>query len=318
METDFKYLILKYLLLLCILATSMGLDAQNQQKQGKPVPEAFCIKPGEMELYTMINNYRQKSGLPAIPLSNSLCYIAALHARDLMLNPPDDQVCNFHSWSGKSFWTPFCYPRDESKKQSVWDKPREITKYPSRAFEIIYWENADLTPDSVISVWTSEQHYLNFLLNQGKWQDQQWKAIGVAVLGNYACAWFGPDPDPEGPAFVCGEKPKAIDKKDTLKKQPVNKKKMTAGKAPSISSDSLKAQPAVAESWYVIVKTNITEQAATKLILQLNAAGFPNASIMKKDGKIRVAASGPADKPTAATTLKEIKKTYKDAWLLKQ
>jgi hypothetical protein len=291
---------------------------QNKPKTGKPVPEAFCIKPQEQFLFGKINELRQKNDLPVIALSNSLCYVAARHVRDLTLYHPDEGNCNFHSWSGNGPWTAFCYPRDENKKQSVWDKPKEITKYPSKAYEMIYWENVELTPDSVMAVWLSEEHYRNYLLNQGKWSEYTWKSVGVAILGNYACAWFGAEDDPEGPAWVCGSIRKPPVKKDTIS----NKAEKTSPQPIAVIEKKDTTLAGTGKStdtgWYVIVKTNLTDAAAAKVVQELNAAGYPNATILKKNGKTRISAFGPVDKPSAAQKLKTIKATYSDAWLLKQ
>ena len=87
---------------------------QTIVKQGNPVPASFCINDTVMKLYRMINNYRVNYGLPSIPLSKSLCYVASLHAKDLFLHHPDKGGCNSYSWSDKGYlWKPFCYPRDE-------------------------------------------------------------------------------------------------------------------------------------------------------------------------------------------------------------
>jgi len=37
---------------------------------------------------------------------------------------------------GEKFLEPFCYPKDENKKNSVWDKPRELTKYLQKLMKL--------------------------------------------------------------------------------------------------------------------------------------------------------------------------------------
>lgn len=283
-----------FMLFTLLVSVSCPVEGQSKVKKGKPVPEAFCIRETDNQLFELINNYREKNGLHPVPLSSSLSFVASLHVRDLSLNYHENYDCNLHSWSGKGFWTPFCYPKDENKKQSVWDKPSELTLYPAKGYEIVYWENSDLTPDSVFAVWTSEEFYKNYLLNKGKWEGQEWKAVGVAILGNYACAWFGNETDPEGTPLLCG-RAKPIPKKDSVVPQPLNDKGL----------------------WYVIVKTNIPEKKAAKELDSLRANGYPEACIIQKDGKIRIAAYGPSDKTTAGQKLREIKKSFKDAWLYK-
>ncbi|MEI6435347.1 MAG: CAP domain-containing protein [Bacteroidota bacterium] len=324
------------------------LHGQNSAKHGNPVPVNFCIKEPEMKLFRMVNEYRQLYNLPPIPLSKSLCYIASIHARDLMLNHPDQGSCNFHSWSNKGSWIPFCYPKDETKKSSVWDKPRELTTYPAKAFEIVYWENTQLLPDSILMVWKTEDYFNGFLLNTGKWQGQSWNAIGIAVFENYACAWFGMATDPQGSGIVCGSKIEIPLFKDTAKalspaKKPVNPKgkhsKPDTLKSEKKDSIALKNQKPLKEpkpsealqpapdstitnqsvaSWYVIVKTNLSTDAAHKLVEELRSKNYSQAKFLEKDGKTRVSVFGPSDKASAAMKLKEVKKIYKDAWLLRE
>jgi len=325
--------------------------SQTIVKQGKAVPPSFCITPREVYLHRMINEYRQFYNLPPIPLSKSLCYVAALHAKDLFLQHPDQGACNFHSWSNKGPWLPFCYPKDENKKNSVWDKPRELTKYPAKAYEIVYWENNPLIQDTILMVWKMEEYFNSFLLNSGKWQGKTWNAIGIAVYENYACAWFGEIIDPEGDAFICGSKPvnqekdtiKLVKKSDVkpVKSPPVKPKKSINSKTGDNVSDSLRLKksdtlkvkpvesPAVnvnvpthasdsaTGTYYIIINSMLTKEKANELVSTLKSKGHPNAKLIEKNGKNNVSLLDSPDKPAITVILKEVKKTYRDAWLLK-
>lgn len=334
--------------LLILLSCSSGyLFCQTPVKQGNPVPVNYCIGEREMTLYRMINVYRHTNKLPPIQLSKSLSYVASLHAKDLFLHHPDQGSCNFHSWSNKGFWVPFCYPRDENKKNSVWDKPRELTRYPSKGYEIVYWENNPLVTDTIMMVWTTEEYFNSFLLNTGKWQGKTWNAIGIAVYENYACAWFGDVNDPEGAAKVCGSVA-PIEIKDTLKQvskpvvKPVLKAKNTktkktgTNKADSLTikpSDSLKplavVSPAIKHdtlaqktdstsiTYYIIVNSILPKDKANNLVNTLNTKGYPDAKLLEKNGKLRVSIIESSDKAAIMVKLKEVKKSYKDAWLLR-
>lgn len=301
------------LLLFSLMALSTMVNqsafAQKALKQGNPVPAVFCIDAREMNLYHMINDYRKQNNLPPIPLSKSLSYVADLHAKDLFAHHPDQGACNFHSWSNKGFWAPFCYPRDENKKNSVWDKPRELTKYPSRGYEIVYWENNPLVTDTVMMVWKTEEYFNSFLLNTGKWQGKPWNAIGIAVYENYACAWFGEVPDPEGAATVCGAAPEPP-KRDTLT-QPVKPatKPVTEPKSPQTDSTS--------GVYYIIVNTLLPKDKANQLANALKEKGYPDAKLIEKNGKLRVSIMESPDKTAMMGKLKEVKKIYRDAWILK-
>ena len=337
--------ILKPLFLLII--TAFGVTSSSGQpvvKQGPPVPVSFCIDANEMDLFRMINEYRQLYNLPPISLSKSLSYVAELHAKDLFLNHPDQGSCNFHSWSNKGFWTPFCYPKDETKKNSVWDKPRSLTKYPSKAYEVVYWENNPLVKDTIMMVWKTEEYFNSFLLNTGKWQGKTWNAIGIAVFENYACAWFGEVPDPEGDVLVCGSKPmKPV--QDTVKpvmkpllkpkkpktvKPAANKADSLVVKSAGTSKDTLKTtmpvnpqasnspKDSITGTYYIIVKTNLSANAAKKLADTLRINEYPMAKVLEREGKIRVSVFESPDRAIVTAKLKEVKKNYKDAWLLKR
>ena len=323
----------KFLVGLLILASAMQMNSfgQTAVTQGKPVPVNFCISQTVMDLYARINDYRRQNDLPPVQLSNSLCYVAALHAKDLMLHHPDQGACNSHSWSDKSFWKPFCYPRDENKKNSVWDKARELTTYPAKAYEIVYWENSPLVADTVIMVWKTEEYFNSFLLNTGKWREKPWNAIGIAIYENYACAWFGEMADPAGTAYVCG-KILVVPKKDTLKPAAVVKKPRAVPVKP-LKTDSLTKKAAdtvhpktivpagktdtVAKTYYIIVKTNLSMDVATKLVNTLKSQEYPEAKVITRDNKIRISVFESSSKPEVMAKLKEVKKTYKDAWLFK-
>ena len=325
---------------LLILAIAFPRPASGQvpTRQGKPVPAGFHVTPAVQELYDKINDYRQQNNLPPVRLSRSLCYVAALHVKDLALHHPDNGPCNSYSWSGEGFWKPFCYPRDENKKNSVWDKPRELTQYPARAYEIIYWENVKLTPDSVLAVWKTEDYFNNFLLNGGKWQGIGWKAIGIAMNDNYASAWFGEAADPEDiskPA-ESAVKPSVKDTAKpvvTVKKPAPPVKKPKIKKVRPVQTDSLAVKPAdtvparvaappagqdtVARTYYIIIRTNLTLAAANRLAAELRAGDYPAATVITKDDKIRVSVFDSPVKTIAVAKLREIKKRYRDAWLFK-
>jgi hypothetical protein len=344
-KTERAVFLRSVVLLIMVAGIVLDIRAQMPVKQGKRVPVNFCISSSVMDLYQRINEYRRQNELPPIQISRSLCYVAALHVKDLALHHPDQGPCNFHSWSASGTWKPFCYPRDENKKNSVWDKPRELTPYPSKAYEIVYWQNTPLVTDTVMMVWQSEEYFNGFLLNSGKWSGKQWNAIGIAVGENYACAWFGDAADPEGPARICGvkaeEPAKDTVKPATAKAPPVPAKKakpaktkparvdsipsgpvVPAGQAPADTLAAKQAETAavsdsIPKTWCIIVRTNLSAEAANKLVASLRTTDYPEAKVITRDGKIRVSVFETNVKADAMARLKEVKKTRKDAWLYK-
>jgi hypothetical protein len=147
------------------------------------------------------------------------------------------------------------------------------------------------------------------LLNTGKWQGKTWNAIGIAVYENYACAWFGEAKDPEGNAVPCGTNPA----------MPASEPTAPAATKPSPATSETKTSTpdSVPVTYFIIVKTNLTREASEKLVATLKAGSYPGARVLEKDGKLRVSVFESHDRNEVTSKLREVKKTYKDAWMLK-
>ena len=294
--------------ILLILISGLALSSFAQKKkivQVMEIPENFCIKEAEYKLYKMINDYRQQYDLPPIPLSKSLSFVASTHVKDLFFNHPDVSPCNSHSWSANGPWTPFCYPRDKEKDHTVWDKPKEIAGYPDQGFEIVYWENNAIIIDSVISFWRSIDYFNSFLMNTGTWEGKTWEAIGIGILENYACAWFGTAVDPEGTPYICGKEP-VVNQSDTAT---TRVRKET--EALPLSSKPVKGR------YYIIVKSQMPLQSAKKEVEKLRSMGYTTSVVLAYDDKIRVSLYDGTDRELAIKKMFEARKLYHDAWLYK-
>jgi hypothetical protein len=315
-------------------------NAQVTEKPGNQLRDSVCISSMEYKLYTMINAYRQRYDLPPIPLSKSLCQVASTHVSDLYFHHPDQGSCNAHSWSDKGSWKPFCYPRDENKKNSVWDKPKELTKYRGKGYEIVYYENDAVVIDSIIAFWKSMDYFNSFLMNNGKWQGKSWNAIGIGIHENYASAWFGELPDPQGAPSVCGQETQKrllpeenepapaettqvdsnpIDKKPAEKKDGI---KTTPSDNPKIVKmpDPIEVStiPSGKEYYYIIVKGIAPDKELERFLKDLHSKGYSSARMLDKNGKRRISILEFAEKSRADSALRQIKKTWADAWILKQ
>jgi hypothetical protein len=284
--------------------------SQLQQK----IPASFCISPVEVELYNKINEYRRLYGLPPIPFSRSLSYVARTHVKDLYNNHPDQGPCNFHSWSNKGNWKPFCYPRDEKKNVSVWDKPKEISPYKSKGYEIVYWENNPVNIDSIVPFWRSIEYFNSFLICSGKWSGKKWQAIGIGIYENYAAAWFGEIPDAEGEPWICGQEPAKQHEPETPAPiVPVNEQKNNVQKE-EVKADTI-ARPAI---YYIIVSSQQPRVKSNQFAAQLIEKGYKDAKVLVKSNKIRVSIMEYKMKPQADSALREVKKLYKEAWIYRQ
>lgn len=193
---------MKYFLISLFLMLAFGLRAQY------PYEEEACVSDEEYRLYRLINEYRKQKKLPGIPLSESLCTVAAAHAWDLQENHPDTDECNMHSWSDAGPWSDCCYTEDHEQADCVWSKPSEITDYEGYGYEIAYYSSIGDDPlsdmaGSALEAWKDSPGHRHMIINSYGWRRMKWQAIGVAIYENYAVVWFGEKEDPEGIAPAC-------------------------------------------------------------------------------------------------------------------
>ncbi|MCX6244059.1 MAG: CAP domain-containing protein [Bacteroidetes bacterium] len=336
-----KRIVILALLVFCCFRVT--LTAQVSEKPAAVVPASFCVSVMENKLYNMINAYRQRYDLPPIPLSKSLCFVASTHVKDLFFHHPDQGSCNSHSWSDQGSWRPFCYPRDENKKNSIWDKPKELTEYRGKGYEIVYWENSPAVIDSIIVFWKSMDYFNSFLMNTGKWQGKRWNAIGIGIYENYACAWFGELADPAGEPLICGQeppKPQPLEKPGTVKNEAMKKEEtksepvkkpvepVTKEKKPKPAPVKVEKTPVVPvnpaplaegkEYYFIIIKGVAPEKEQQRFLKDVQAKGYTTARVIEKNGKLRVSVMEFTGKTKADSALRVVKKTWPDAWLLKQ
>ncbi|RLD80744.1 MAG: CAP domain-containing protein [Bacteroidetes bacterium] len=186
------------LLMLQILILSLIINVSGSGKD--TYAAQACITEQEYRLYELMNDYREEHGLPSIPLSPSLCYVAGAHVWDLNTNQPEGGRCNMHSWSGEGPWTKCCYTRDHKRSSCIWSKPSELTDYDGYGYEVAYYSSwtAERHNDmawAALEGWKSSPGHDRMIRNVYAWKRLQWKAMGVAIYGNYAVVWFGEEDD---------------------------------------------------------------------------------------------------------------------------
>ena len=150
----------------------------------------------ERKLYNIIMQYRKEKGLPDIPLSTSLTYVAQTHVKDLVNNKPDIGKCNMHSWSSNGPWSSCCYTSDHAQAKCIWNKPSELTSYKSNGYEISHWSSNSTNAEMALDSWKSSSGHNAVIINQGIWKNP-WNAIGIGLYKNYAVVWFGNEIDNE-------------------------------------------------------------------------------------------------------------------------
>ncbi len=163
----------------------------------------ICVTADEQKLYDLIMKYRADKGLPKIPMSKSLSYVAHQHVWDLEVNQPVNGTCNMHSWSGKGPWTSCCYTPDHKQASCMWNKPKELTTYQGYGFEISCGGTDPLTPQGALECWQGSVHHNDVILNKDIWEKYTWQSIGIGIYGKYAVVWFGKEADEAGEPEKC-------------------------------------------------------------------------------------------------------------------
>lgn len=274
----------------------LGLHGSGAMSQDS-IPTEFCISSEEYKLYQLISEYRKAMNLETIPLSKSLSIVAKTHANDLMINKPDTNTCNFHSWSNKGTWTACCFEKEIKDKSCMLNKPRELTKYPGNAYEIVYWENKNATAEKAFNQWRETAVARSLITNFKTWENFDWYALGIGIQGGFAVAWFGEEPDVEHSVSVCGTSVIVEDKPNESNKQ-----------NQIINAESGR--------FYIIFGSfSSLEDAKSQTKIYQNE-GFRKAKIISKDDKYRISLSDYSSQELATQAKKELPEKFKGAWVL--
>ncbi len=178
------------------------------QAPTQPTPPQPHAQPGglppigarALDLANTINAYRQQQGLPPIPVTRALTFVAETHVRDLAASPKRSG-CNGHSWSEGGRWSACCYTPDHAQARCMWSKPSELTHYTSAGFEIEIGqpgEGAGYVLDSqrALELWKGSALHHDVILNRATWQSNPWRAMGAGIIDSHAAVWFSREVDP--------------------------------------------------------------------------------------------------------------------------
>jgi uncharacterized protein YkwD len=183
--------------LLSVFIFCSAVNAQNDSTKNRKI----CVSANEYKLFELITQYRKENGLPYIPLSASLCYVAQTHTKDLLINKPNGSTCNLHSWSNNGKWSACCYTPDHKQATCMWSKPRELTNYKDYGYEIAFntWHsddaNYEASAEEALKGWQQSVGHNEVIMNKGIWKNERWKAIGIGIYKGYAVVWFGATAD---------------------------------------------------------------------------------------------------------------------------
>jgi hypothetical protein len=261
----------------------------------------FCISPAEEKLVEWINTLRRQSRLPEIQLSASLSYVAKTHVADLQMHRPDTSICSTGSWSDKGIWTPCCYQAYVLKNECMWDKPKELTPYSFRGYEISYYEEGIIQTDSLWKLWRSTAEVVDLILGRGIHSDKKWAAVGIGISDNYASLWLGQRPDPKGKPRICSQP-------DIAFKPPLKGQQQTTGAV---------TQTEIASRFYLIYGSFSVLADAEEAMRRYRNSGFRNAQVVTRDNKIRVALDVFPTLREAMFAKERLSASYADAWILR-
>jgi len=278
----------KYILLALIFLFPVKLFAQHR------IPSGFCINKKELKLAEAINKIRKKHGKKPVRLSVSLTYVAETHVKDLQINHPDTSICNLSSWSDKGRWTPVCYNPYVVDRKAMWDKPRELTRYPYNGYELAAYMQGGIILDSLSELWDTLAESLDMITTEGIWSKKHWEAMGVGISGNYASVWFGQRVDREGAPHVCSKKQEAVEE-HTLSKKQTGKK-----------------------LYYLISASFPDMKDAREAVRRLKKNGFKKAGILVSEKRVRVYLAHYENFNMAEKARKKLPYIYRKVWILKK
>ncbi len=261
----------------------------------------FCITPAEAQLARQINDFRKANKLPEIQLSASLFFVAKTHVADLQMHRPDTSICNTNSWSSRGTWTPCCYQAYVPKTACMWDKPKELTPYTFRGYELSYYEEGIIQPDQLWNLWINTPQVTDKLLCKGDFSDKKWAAMGIALSDNYASLWFGQRADNQGEPEVCADESRVF----------------TPPFLANLKEGVTEAEPVKTSRFYLIYGSFVVLADAEEALRRYKNAGFKNAQIVRGDNRIRVALDVFPTLREAMFAKEKLSASYADAWILR-
>jgi hypothetical protein len=251
----------------------------------------YCISENELKLAALINQIREDYDTKKLQLSASLSFVAKLHVEDLYSNHPDTSICGLSSWSDKGGWKACCYNKYVLDEDCMWAKPRELTSYPYRGYELVTYLEDDFTIDTIIKIWSGTKEVLDMILAKGNYESKKWVCMGIGVNKDYVSLWFGQRTDPAGRPAAC----------DTL---------MSVVENTEITQDDN-------SSFYIVFGSFEDRNDAKEALRRINKEDFPEADILSSSGLNRVYLGQYSSLKAAMLAKQNLPYTYREAWILK-
>lgn len=306
--------------LLCLFVSTFSTASAQQIS----IPEDVCVNGFEQQLYALIDTYRGENEAHSISLSKKLTFVAKLHARDLYHNRIDKDSCSMQSWSDKGFWNACCFSeRDNSKQSCMWDKPKEITGYEGKGYEVIY--NGGSEPKRIMELWKGSSFYSDILKNSGRYADKDWVAVGIGQYKNVTVVWFGEVEDDQKDVKSCsGSEPEYDLKTGTTKSSGSDN---GSNDVTTLTGDNENTDADAGNSssntglengkFYLIYGSYSTEEYANAAVRQLSGQ-FPQARVITTNDsdRYRIALYEYNTKEEAREGQNKLDYTYVGAWVL--
>jgi hypothetical protein len=74
----------------------------------------------------------------------------------------------------------------------LWSAPQRLkTTYSAIAYEIICGGDGEITAEEALRCWQNNSLNNDLIINQGLWQNYQWRAMGIGIYNGYAVLWLG-------------------------------------------------------------------------------------------------------------------------------
>jgi len=267
----------------------------NEMSAQKAIPENFCVSLDEQLLFDKINILLEEYGNKSLDFSKSLSYVAELHINDLAANHPDTSVCNLSSWSDKGEWTPCCHNPYVPKQDCMWDKPKELTPYTYRGYELVAYFEDGFTPDSVIKLWSESKQVLDMLLTNGNFKQKKWICIGVGLNEEYVSVWFGQRTDKMGEPDFCTTNSELI-----------------------VTDTIISTTPSDNITYYLIFGSFSNPKDAKEAVKRYKKNGFDEAGTLKGETNTRVYLGFYTTLKEAMFVKQNLAHTYRDAWIYKK
>lgn len=279
--------------LLILFAFSFLVSAQNK------VPDEFCISLQEKQLFDKVNTLLDEYDKKPVKLSSSLSYVAKLHVNDLQENRPDTSICNLSSWSDKGDWTACCYNSYVPDQECMWKKPKELTTYPYRGYELVVYFEDEYTIDSVINLWSESKQVLDMLLTRGNFKEKKWVCMGVGMNEHYVSIWFGQRADKLKAPDVCIEDLEAN----------------LAG----VSTAAVAGKAGSGVVTYYLIFGSFSElKDAREAVKRYKKSGFENSGTLKSGEVFRVYLNKFTSLKEAMYAKQQLAYTYREAWVYKE